>query len=84
VKDYILKKQFYKARNTLENTEFDHIRFGYKELTAIYIAFFRLEIAKSLKEDTTLIMSEFQSARQKIDYPLLDEVYFENYFSERN
>jgi hypothetical protein len=84
VKDYILKKQFNKARNTLENTEFAHIRFGYKELIAIYVTFFRLEIAKSLKEDTTLLMSEFQSARQKIAYPLLDEDYFENYFSEKN
>jgi len=81
VKEYLLNKQFNKARNTLENTEFAHIRFGYKELTAIYVAFFRFEIAQALEEDTTLVKSEFQSARKKIDYPLLDEIYFENYFN---
>jgi hypothetical protein len=81
VKEYLLNKQFNKARNTLENTEFAHIRFGYKELTAIYVAFFRLEIAQALEEDTTLVMSEFQRSRKKIAYPLLDEIYFENYFN---
>lgn len=82
VKEFILTKQFNKARNTLENTELGHVRYGYTELLAIYVTFFRLEIAKGLNEDTSSSRKEFEICRSKIDYPLLDEDYFENYFSK--
>jgi hypothetical protein len=82
VREFILTKQFNKARNTLENIEFGHIRYGYTELLAIYVTFFRLEIAKGLNEDTSSAKKEFEICRSKIDYPLLDEVYFENYFNK--
>jgi hypothetical protein len=80
----ISNKQYAKALSTLENITYAHIRHGYREFIEVYIAFFRLQIAKELApQEVEHWQGVFEERRTKMNYPLLSEEYFKGYFVDR-
>jgi hypothetical protein len=80
VKLSLREGQFQLAKSILENIPYGHIRHGYREFIELYVAFFRWYIAKSLNEDTSELELEFNWRRTRLNYPILDRLYFEKYF----
>jgi hypothetical protein len=77
----ISDKQFTKALSILENIPYGHIRHGYREFIEIYVSFFRLEIAKTMKSgELQEWQANFENCRKVLDYPIFTDDYFENYF----
>lgn len=77
----ISKNQYAKALSTLENITYAHIRHGYREFVEVYIAYFRLQIAKELApQEVEHWQVIFEERRTKLNYPLLSEEYFKGYF----
>lgn len=75
-------KQFLKAKQILDNLPFGHIRHGYREFIEMYVEFFRWKIAfatGSLVEQE--LKENFIERRQKLNYPLFSDHYFEEYFA---
>ena len=80
----ISNKQYAKALSTLDNITYAHIRHGYREFVEVYIAFFRLQIAKDLApQEVEHWQGVFEERRTKLNYPLLSDEYFKGYFVDR-
>jgi hypothetical protein len=79
----LVKKDFQKARALISNNPIEQIRFGYKEIMDVYISFFKCYIASKSKEATTELAAEFKAKRAKVNLPLFETPYFENYFSQK-
>lgn len=81
VKLLLQKGQFQSAKSILENIPYGHIRHGYREFIEVYIAFFRLEIAKTMtSSDIKDWKDNFEKCRKELAYPIFTDTYFENYF----
>jgi hypothetical protein len=77
----ISDKQFNKALSIIENIPYGHIRHGYREFIEVYVAFFRLEIAKAMKSsDIQEWNDNFEKCRKVLAYPIFTDAYFEKYF----
>jgi len=81
VKLLLRKGQFQSAKSILENIPYGHIRHGYREFIELYVAFFRWYIAKNLDEDASAPELEFNLRKTRLNYPILDGLYFERYFA---
>jgi hypothetical protein len=79
----IKEKQYQKAMNILNLIPYGHIRHGYREFIETYVSFFRWQIVKELKsKQEQKLKEEFLKYRLEINYPLLTDTYFENYFKD--
>lgn len=75
-------KQFLKAKQILDNLPYGHIRHGYREFVELYVAFFRWKIAVATGATEEQELKEnFVERRQKLNYPLFSDCYFEDYFA---
>jgi hypothetical protein len=82
VKLLLQKGQFQSAKSILENIPYGHIRHGYREFIELYVAFFRWYIAKGLKEPSSALEGEFNLRKARLNYPIFEGAYFEQYFAE--
>lgn len=79
----IKEKQFIKAQNILHNIPYGHIRHGYREFIELYVSFFRWKIANALgSKEQQELQANFIERRQKLNYPLFTDAYFEHYFDD--
>lgn len=82
VKMLLRQKQFQSAKIILENLPYGHIRHGYREFIELYVAFFKWYIAKGLKEPTLDFEVAFNLRKARLNYPIFEGAYFEQYFAE--
>lgn len=76
----IRAQEFEKAQAIMANNSIESIRFGYKEIIDLFIAFFNIQLAKNQHLDTQILEQQFETKRKKVNLPLLSEAYFQNYF----
>ena len=75
------KQEFEQARDRLQQISVGQIRHGYKNLMMLYLSFFNLYIDKHFNTNHSKLAQRFVENRQKINYPLFTDQYFENYFN---
>ena len=81
VSQLIKEKKYSQASSVLNHIQYDHIRHGYREFIELFAVFFRWHLALKISiKEAPLLKDDFESRRQRLNYPLLDESYFESYF----
>lgn len=78
----IRNKDYEQARHKLQQLTIGQIRHGYKNLMELFLSFFSLCVEKKLNNCDKKLELQFIERRQKLNYPLFTDSYFETYFAD--